>query len=43
MRLFEGTEFDRPPRCERCDELEENWFFAEACGYWCHPVSRCRV
>ncbi|MEW4488692.1 translation initiation factor [Thalassoglobus sp. JC818] len=22
MRLFEGTEFDRPPRCERCDELE---------------------
>lgn len=24
MRLFEGTPFDRPPRCERCDELEEN-------------------
>ena len=24
MRLFEGTEFDRPPRCERCDELEED-------------------
>lgn len=23
MRLFEGTEFDRPPRCETCDELEE--------------------
>ena len=23
MRLFEGTEFDRPPRCERCGELEE--------------------
>ncbi|QDT37234.1 translation initiation factor [Stratiformator vulcanicus] len=23
MRLFEGTQFDRPPRCERCDELEE--------------------
>lgn len=22
MRLFEGTPFDRPPRCERCDELE---------------------
>lgn len=22
MRLFEGTEFDRPPRCERCNELE---------------------
>ncbi len=22
MRLFEGTEFDRPPRCERCDKLE---------------------
>jgi translation initiation factor 1 len=22
MRLFEGTEFDRPLRCERCDELE---------------------
>lgn len=24
MRLFEGTQFDRPPRCERCGELEEN-------------------
>ncbi len=23
MRLFEGTPFDRPPRCERCGELEE--------------------
>lgn len=23
MRLFEGTEFDRPPRCERCGALEE--------------------
>ncbi len=23
MRLFEGTEFDRPPRCEACGELEE--------------------
>ena len=23
MRLFEGTEFDRPPRCETCEELEE--------------------
>ena len=23
MRLFEGTEFDRPPTCERCGELEE--------------------
>lgn len=22
MRLFEGTAFDRPPRCERCDQLE---------------------
>ncbi len=22
MRLFEGTELDRPPRCERCDQLE---------------------
>ena len=22
MRLFEGTEFDIPPRCERCGELE---------------------
>lgn len=22
MRLFEGTEFDRPPRCEACGELE---------------------
>jgi translation initiation factor 1 len=24
MRLLAGTVFDRPPRCERCDELEEN-------------------
>ena len=24
MRLFAGTEFDIPPRCERCGELEEN-------------------
>ncbi len=23
MRLFEGTPFDRPPRCEQCGELEE--------------------
>ncbi len=22
MRLFEGTDFDRPPRCETCGELE---------------------
>lgn len=24
MRLFEGTPFDRPPRCESCGELEED-------------------
>lgn len=23
MRLFEGTEFYQPPRCEKCDKLEE--------------------
>ncbi|HEY5314045.1 MAG TPA: translation initiation factor [Pirellulales bacterium] len=23
MRLFEGTPWDRPPRCERCGELEQ--------------------
>lgn len=23
MRVFEGTPFDRPPRCEKCDQLEE--------------------
>lgn len=22
MRLFEGTQFDRPPVCERCEKLE---------------------
>lgn len=22
MRLFEGTPFDRPPRCEKCEQLE---------------------
>ena len=24
MRLFEGTPFDRPPRCEVCGELESD-------------------
>ena len=24
MRLFEGTEFDRPPKCERCGKLESD-------------------
>ncbi len=24
MRLFEGTPFDRPPKCERCGELESD-------------------
>ena len=24
MRLFAGTEFDIPPRCERCGELESD-------------------
>ena len=24
MRLFEGTPFDRPPKCEHCDQLVEN-------------------
>ena len=24
MRLFEGTEWDRPPRCDRCNELEQD-------------------
>lgn len=24
MRLFEGTEFDRPLRCEACGELDED-------------------
>jgi len=23
MRLFEGTQWDRPPRCEKCGELDE--------------------
>ncbi len=23
MRLFEGTPWDRPPRCDKCGELEE--------------------
>ncbi len=23
-RLFAGTQWDRPPRCERCDQLEED-------------------
>ena len=24
MRLFEGTKWDKPPRCEQCGELEES-------------------
>jgi translation initiation factor 1 len=24
MRLFEGTQWDRPPTCERCGELESD-------------------
>ncbi len=24
MRLFEGTEFDIPPTCDRCEKLEED-------------------
>ena len=24
MRLFEGTEFDIPPRCDQCNELVDN-------------------
>ncbi len=24
MRLFEGTPFDRPPRCDECGQLEES-------------------
>ena len=35
MRLFEGTEFDRPPRCEVCGELEEQ------CS--CPPAEAVRV
>ncbi|MCH2177721.1 MAG: translation initiation factor [Mariniblastus sp.] len=23
MRLFEGTPFDRPPKCDQCDQLTE--------------------
>lgn len=31
MRLFAGTEFDRPPRCEKCNQLEEE------CSCSCPP------
>jgi len=24
MRLFEGTQFDRPPTCDRCEKLESD-------------------
>jgi translation initiation factor 1 len=24
MRLFEGTQFDRPLRCEKCEQLDED-------------------
>lgn len=35
MRLFEGTPFDRPPRCEECGQLE-----AECC---CPPPPPYRI
>ena len=35
MRLFEGTPFDRPPKCQRCGELESD------CT--CPPPSAARI
>ncbi len=35
MRLFEGTQWDRPPRCERCGELEESCM--------CPPAARALI
>ena len=35
MRLFEGTPFDRPPRCSQCGELEQ--------GCVCPPGSPARL
>jgi len=37
MRLFAGTKFDIPPRCERCGEL------LEACGCGPEPAPVVRI
>lgn len=40
MRLFEGTPFDRPPRCEKCDELEEECICPPAPPYRIPPAEQ---
>lgn len=45
-RLFAGTPFDRPPRCERCGELEEDCVCPPAPHSWRPPdqqTARVRV
>ncbi|MCA9073495.1 MAG: translation initiation factor [Planctomycetaceae bacterium] len=37
MRLFEGTEFDRPPHCEVCGELEEECICPPPEKVWLAP------
>ena len=37
MRLFEGTEFDRPPRCEVCGELDAECVCAPPEPEWTAP------
>ncbi len=37
MRLFEGTQFDIPPRCDQCGELEEECKCPPPARTWLAP------
>ncbi len=37
VRLFEGTPFDRPPRCDACGELEEECVCPPPVKQWLAP------
>ena len=40
MRLFEGTEFDIPPRCDRCGELEADCVCPPPPREWAAPETQ---
>ena len=40
MRLFEGTEFDIPPRCDRCGELEADCVCPPPPCEWAAPETQ---
>ena len=37
MRLFAGTPFDRPPKCERCGQLEADCMCPKQPAAWISP------